>query len=114
MPSAISSIPSSAAVRRAAPEAQPPMKIGVVFPQTEIGQDPAVIRDYAQAVESMGYTHMLAFDSVVGPNPDRPGGWDSPYTNRHAFHEPFVLFGFFAGVTRRVRLVTGLVILPRR
>jgi hypothetical protein len=26
------------------------MKIGVVFPQTEIGQDPAVIRDYAQAV----------------------------------------------------------------
>ena len=33
------------------------MKIGVVFPQTEIGQDPAVIRDYAQAVESMGYTH---------------------------------------------------------
>ncbi len=36
------------------------MKIGVVFPQTEIGQDPALIRDYAQAVESMGYTHMLA------------------------------------------------------
>jgi probable F420-dependent oxidoreductase len=90
------------------------MKIGVVFPQTEIGQDPAVIRDYAQAVESMGYTHMLAFDSVVGPNPDRPGGWDSPYTYRHAFHEPFVLFGFCAGVTRRIELVTGIVILPQR
>ena len=73
------------------------MKIGVVFPQTEIGQDPAVIRDYAQAVEAMGYTHMLAFDSVVGANPDRPGGWDSQYTYRHAFHEPFVLFGFCAG-----------------
>ena len=49
------------------------MKIGVVFPQTEIGQDPAVIRDYAQAVESMGYTHILAFDSVVGRQP-RPAG----------------------------------------
>ena len=72
------------------------MKIGVVFPQTEIGQDPAAIRDYAQAVESMGYTHILAFDSVVGANPDRPGGWDSPYTYQHAFHEPFVLFGFCA------------------
>jgi hypothetical protein len=45
------------------------MKIGVVFPQTEIGQDPAMIRDYAQAVEAMGYTHILAFDSVIGANP---------------------------------------------
>ena len=78
------------------------MKIGVVFPQTEIGQDPAMIRDYAQAVEAMGYTHILAFDSVVGANPDRPGGWTSQFTYRHAFHEPFVLFGFFAAVTRRI------------
>jgi len=90
------------------------MKVGVVFPQTEIGQDPAVIRDYAQAVESMGYTHILAFDSVVGANPNRAGGWDSQYTYQHAFHEPFVLFGFCAGVTRRIELVTGIVILPQR
>jgi len=90
------------------------VKIGVVFPQTEIGTDPAVIRDYAQAVEAMGYTHLLAFDSVVGANPDRPGGWDSPFTYRHAFHEPFVLFGFCAGVTRRIELVTGVIILPQR
>ena len=47
---------------------------GYVFPQTEIGQDPAAIRDYAQAVETMGYTHVLAFDHVVGANPERPGG----------------------------------------
>jgi probable F420-dependent oxidoreductase len=90
------------------------VRTGVVFPQTEIGQDPAVIRDYAQAVESMGYTHILAFDSVVGVNPDRPGGWTSPYTYRHAFHEPFVLFGFLAGVTGSIELVTGIVILPQR
>ncbi|HJR04626.1 MAG TPA: LLM class F420-dependent oxidoreductase [Methylomirabilota bacterium] len=90
------------------------MKIGVVFPQTEIGQDPAMIRDYAQAVESMSYTHILAFDSVVGANPDRPGGWDSPYTYRHAFHEPFVLFAFCAAVTRRIELATGVLVLPQR
>ena len=90
------------------------MQVGVVFPQTEIGQDPAVIRDYAQAVEAMGYTHILAFDSVVGANPDRPGGWSSQYTYRHAFHEPLVLFGFIAGVTRSIELVTGIVILPQR
>ena len=90
------------------------MKIGVVFPQTEIGQDPAVIRDYAQAVEAMGDTHILAFDSVVGANPHRPGGWAGPYTYQHAFHEPFVLFGFCAGVTRHIELVTGIIILPQR
>ncbi|PWU24232.1 MAG: LLM class F420-dependent oxidoreductase [Candidatus Rokuibacteriota bacterium] len=90
------------------------MNIGVVFPQVEIGQDPGAIRDYGQAVEAMGYTHILAFDHVLGANPDRPGGWSGPYTYRHAFHEPFVLFGFLAGVTRRVGLVTGIVILPQR
>jgi len=90
------------------------MKIGVVFPQTEIGEDPAMIRDYAQAVEAMGYTHILAFDSVVGANPDRPGGWDSQYDYRHAFHEPFALFAFCAAVTRRIELVTGVLVLPQR
>ncbi|MBI3629733.1 MAG: LLM class F420-dependent oxidoreductase [Candidatus Rokubacteria bacterium] len=90
------------------------MKIGAVFPQVEIGTNSAGIRDYAQAVEAMGYTHILAFDHVLGANPERPGGWKGPYTYRHAFHEPFVLFGFLAAVTRRVELVTGILILPQR
>ena len=42
------------------------MNIGVVFPQMEIGQDPAAVRDYAQAVEALGYTHILVFDHVLG------------------------------------------------
>src|ERR687891_675706 len=90
------------------------MKIGVVLPQVEIGNDPAAIRAYAEAVEDMGFTHILVFDHVLGANPERPGGWKGPYTYRHAFHEPFVLFGFLAAVTRRVELVTGIIILPQR
>ena len=90
------------------------MHIGVVFPQVEIGADPGAIRDYAQAVEAMGYTHILTFDHVLGANPDRAGGWKGPYTYRHPFHEPFVLFGFLAAATRRVELVTGILILPQR
>jgi probable F420-dependent oxidoreductase len=90
------------------------MQIGVVMPQTEIGNDPGAIAAYAQAVEAMGFTHILVFDHVVGANPERPGGWKGPYTFRHAFHEPFVLFGFLAAATRRVGLVTGIVILPQR
>lgn len=85
------------------------MRVGVVFPQVEIGQDPSAIRDYAQAVEAMGYTHVLVFDHVLGANPDRPGGWKGPYTFRHAFHEPLVLFGFLAAATRRLELVTRSV-----
>jgi hypothetical protein len=31
------------------------MRIGAVFPQTEIGDDPAAIRAWARAVEELGY-----------------------------------------------------------
>ena len=33
------------------------MQIGVVFPQTEIGEDPGGVRAYAEAVEDLGYAH---------------------------------------------------------
>ncbi len=90
------------------------MKIGVVFPQVEIGNDPAAIRDYAQAVEAMGYTHVLAFDHVLGANRASHPALRGVYTHEHPFHEPFVLYGFLAAATRRVELVTGIVILPQR
>jgi probable F420-dependent oxidoreductase len=92
----------------------PQMRIGVVFPQTEIGNDPVAIRDYAQAAEGLGFTHILAYDHVLGANPQRPGGWSGPYTYRSPFHEVFVLFSYLAGVTQRLELVTGILILPQR
>ncbi|MEE8422435.1 MAG: LLM class F420-dependent oxidoreductase [Dehalococcoidia bacterium] len=90
------------------------MQLGVVFPQTEIGSDPAAIRDYAQAVEGAGYEHLLVYDHVLGADRDRPGGFRGPYDHETPFHEPFVLFGYLAGVTERLELVTGIVILPQR
>lgn len=91
------------------------MKFGVVFPKTEIEPDPIVIRDFAQAVEGMGYDYLLAYDHVLGANPDRPGGWAGrPYDYTDSFHEPFVLYGYLAGLTERIKLVTGILILPQR
>jgi probable F420-dependent oxidoreductase len=90
------------------------MKLGVVFPQTEIGNDPTAIRDYAQAAESTGYNHLLVFDHVVGADPERYSPWRGPYTYKSAFHEPFVLFGYLAGQTTRLELVTGILISPQR
>lgn len=90
------------------------MKIGVVFPQTEFGNDPAAIKAYTQAAEALGYSHILTYEHVLGANPDRPGGWQGPYTHEHPFHDPFVLFGYMAGVTERIEFITGILILPQR
>jgi probable F420-dependent oxidoreductase len=90
------------------------MNIGVVFPQTEIGNDPVAIRDYVQTVEDLGFTHVVAYDHVLGANPDRPGGWTGSYTFQNSFHEVFVLFGYLAGLTRRLGLATGILVLPQR
>ena len=90
------------------------MKIGVVFPQTDIGNDPTGIREYAQAVEAMGYTHILAYDHVLGANRERHRDLTGPYSHRDAFHEPFVLFGFLAAAVQRLEFATGIVILPQR
>jgi probable F420-dependent oxidoreductase len=90
------------------------MQIGVVFPQTEIGNDPAAIRDYAQAAVGLGFSHVLAYDHVLGANPQRPGGWSGPYTHLTPFHEVFVLFGYLAAVTHQLGLTAGVIILPQR
>jgi probable F420-dependent oxidoreductase len=90
------------------------MRIGAVYPQTEFSNDPHVIRDYAQAVEEMGYTHVLAYDHVLGANPNRPGGWTGPYTHETPFQEPFVLFAFMAAATTTLEFATGIIILPQR
>lgn len=90
------------------------MRFGVIFPQTEIGADPIAVRDYAQAAEELGYDHLAAYDHVLGANPARRPGWSPPYSHKDMFHEPFVLFGYLAGLTKSIQLTTGILILPQR
>ena len=89
------------------------MRIGVVFPQTELGGDVGAVRAYGQGVESLGFRHLLAYDHVVGADPAVYEGWDGPYDLHTTFHEPFVMFGYLAAVTS-LELVTGIIILPQR
>ena len=90
------------------------MKLGVVFPQTEIGSDPGAIRAYAQAAENLGYHHLIAFAQVVGLNPESRPDWQGVYTYRDLFHEPLVLFGYLAAMTESLELVTCVLVLPQR
>ena len=90
------------------------VRIGVVFPQTEIGTDPVAIRDYVQAAEGLGYTHVLAYDHVLGADVRGRPDWKGPYTHTTMFHEPLVLFGYMAGFTTSLEFVTGILILPQR
>jgi probable F420-dependent oxidoreductase len=89
------------------------MRIGVVFPQTELGGDVGAVRAYAQRAEELGFTHVLAYDHVVGADPAVHAGWDGPYDVHTTFHEPMVLYGYLAAVTA-MELVTGIIILPQR
>ena len=89
------------------------MRIGVVFPQTELGGDVGAVRAYGERVDELGYTHILAYDHVVGADPVIHQNWSGPYNVDTTFHEPFVMFGYLAAVTS-VELVTGIIILPQR
>jgi probable F420-dependent oxidoreductase len=89
------------------------MRIGVVFPQTELGGDVGAVRAYGEGVEALGFEHILAYDHVVGADPRVHEGWGGPYDVQTTFHEPFVVFGYLAAVTG-LELVTGIIILPQR
>ena len=65
------------------------------------------------AVE-LGYDHLVAYDHVLGANTASRPDWQGPYTSLSMFHEPFVLFGYLAGVTSTLELVTAVIILPQR
>src|SRR5712692_973821 len=88
------------------------MQLGALLPLGDIGGDPAVVREYAQAAESIGYDFIEAPDHVLGANaataPDRER------TGAGLYQDPFVLFGYLAGCTTRLGFSTGVLILPQR
>lgn len=90
------------------------MQLGICLPHAEIGLDPSAIRDFAQAVEEIGYSYLTLTDHVLGADPDRPGGWQGIYDKDDPFQEPLVTLGYLAAVTSRIALVTSILVLPQR
>jgi probable F420-dependent oxidoreductase len=99
------------------------MRLGVKLPTREIGDDPAVLRAWAEAAEGLGFSHVVVIDHVLGVDPTaRPDWADSfpglsrkpPFVAGDRFDEPLVTLGFLAAVTTTVELVTGVLVLPQR
>jgi probable F420-dependent oxidoreductase len=91
------------------------VRLGVLLPQSEGMRDPTATKDFAQAVESLGFDHLIVFDHVVGADPEnRPPGWRTFYNHKTFVHEPLVLFGFLGGVTSRLEFSSEIIILPQR
>jgi probable F420-dependent oxidoreductase len=89
------------------------MQIGVIFPQTEIGESREGLRRYATGVESLGFSHLLAYDHVLGADPEIHAPWNGAYDIDTTFHEVFVLFGYLSAICS-LELVSGIIILPQR
>jgi len=93
------------------------MKVGAVYPQIELDGDPEGVDRIGRATEALGYDHIVFYDHVVGAVHEgrNPPLWErGPYTDKDPFHDPFVVFGYLAGITKKIDFVSGILILPQR
>ena len=88
------------------------MQLNAFFPSLDIGNDPAKIRDWAQAAEDLGYAYIEVPDHVFGAT--ARDDWVPLYNEKDSFHETFVTLGFLAAVTKNIRLSSGVLIAPQR
>ncbi len=89
------------------------MDIGVIFPQTEVGGDRGAVRAIGQAASDLGYTHLAAYDHVLGADTTVHGELGGPYTIDDTFREPLTMFAYLAGCTD-LAFATSILIGPQR
>ena len=89
------------------------MDIGVIFPQTEVGGDRGAVRALGQAVSDLGYSHLAAYDHVLGADTSVHGDLGGPYTIDDTFREPLTMFAYLAGCTD-LAFATSILIGPQR
>ena len=88
------------------------MRLNAIFPTRDIGNDPAKIRDWAQAAEDLGFSHIEVPDHVFGAT--ARGDWKPVYNEADPFHETFTTLAYMAAVTKTIGLTSGVLILPQR
>jgi probable F420-dependent oxidoreductase len=89
------------------------MQLGASIAVGDLGAGPAAMRDYAQTAEGLGFDYLVAPDHVLGIDPAKIAAGQRG-SNATAYHDPFVLFGFLAGVTKKIGFAAGVLILAQR
>ncbi len=96
------------------------MKFGIIAPYGIARvEDGRFARDFARLVEELGFESAWVVDHVVmnveysSVYPYDPSG-RSPFTAQVAQPDPLIWLSHVAAVTERIRLATGVLILPQR
>lgn len=87
------------------------MDIGLFNVNSGPCSTPAGAEQIAPLAEAAGYESLWMGEHVVAPSPRVP---PSPIEPTTAMLDPLVALAFLAGLTRDVRLGTGIIILPQR
>lgn len=87
------------------------MKFGLYGINVGVCADPEIASDVARAAEDAGLDSVWTGEHVVLPDPRVP---PSPSEPENPFLDPAVALSFIAARTERLRLGTGIIILPQR
>ncbi len=89
------------------------MLAGVYYFPTDYGID---ISELARALEERGFDALFVCEHTHIPTSRRtpfPGGGELPKKYKHT-HDPFVALSFAAAATRKLKLGTGIMLVPQR
>jgi probable F420-dependent oxidoreductase len=94
------------------------MKAGIIFANSGPFSRPELFGQLAREAEEFGFESIWTVEHVVVPQPHTPypGSKDGqmPGGDDVAIPDPLIPLGYAAALTSRIRLATGIVILPQR
>jgi probable F420-dependent oxidoreductase len=96
------------------------MKFGVMFANTGFGSSPDGAVNIAQAAEAGGFEALWTVEHVVVPSgyeskyPYDPSGKMAGGAEAFDLPDPLIWLAYVAAATERIRLATGILILPQR
>ncbi|MDZ7786276.1 MAG: TIGR03619 family F420-dependent LLM class oxidoreductase [Candidatus Saccharibacteria bacterium] len=94
------------------------LELGVIFPTKDIQADPVSVNQFAPRSEELGFDFIATYDHVIGVHQSeeqqQTAETDCTFTNETGIHEPMVMFGAMAALTKRIRFISTCLVSPQR